>query len=93
MSSTRPSPRRVVTGALAALLAGCGARTGLRQDHDAGPREDVPDAAPPPARCVPVSIRAQRGAMVPLQVALENVPTPYPEGFSWRVREAPWARP
>lgn len=89
MSSTRPSPRRVVTGALAALLAGCGARTGLRQDHDAGPREDVPDAAPPPARCVPVSIRAQRGATVPLQVALENVPTPYPEGFSWRVREAP----
>lgn len=80
---------RAGVSALVALLAGCGARTGLRQDHDAGPLPDLPDVAPPPARCVENALRAQRGATVPLEISLENVPTPYPEGFSWRVVQRP----
>lgn len=89
MNRTRRLPSAAATQALLALLAGCGARTGLRQDHDAGPLEDIADVPPPPARCVESSLRAQRGAAVPLEVSLENVPTPYPEGFSWRVLRRP----
>lgn len=77
--------------ALLVVLSGCGARTGLRQFHDGGVViDDAPDVAPPPARCAMVpGLRAQVGAVVPVEVSVENVATPYPERFTWRVRSSP----